>query len=81
MATPPMVPAGWYADPAGRHEYRYWDGTYWTAGVADGGITAADPFPARVVAGDPLDRFTGGAKPIVDAHAEPSPAMPPEVFA
>jgi spermidine synthase len=42
---------------------------------------AADPFPARVVAGDPLDRFTGGAKPIVDAHAEPSPAMPPEVFA
>jgi spermidine synthase len=42
---------------------------------------AADPFPARVVAGDPLDRFTGGARPIVDAHAEPSPAMPPEVFA
>jgi len=46
MATPPMVPAGWYADPAGRHEYRYWDGRYWTAGVADGGITAADPLEA-----------------------------------
>ncbi len=43
MATPPMVPAGWYPDPAGRHEYRYWDGTYWTAGVADGGVTAHDP--------------------------------------
>jgi hypothetical protein len=33
MATPPMVPAGWYADPPGRHEYRYWDGTYRAAGV------------------------------------------------
>jgi spermidine synthase len=42
---------------------------------------AADPFPARLVAGADLDRFTAGAKPIVDAHAEPSPPMPPEVFA
>jgi hypothetical protein len=46
MATPPMVPAGWYADPARRHEYRYWDGATWTAGVADGGITATDPLEA-----------------------------------
>jgi spermidine synthase len=42
---------------------------------------AADPFPARVVAGAELDRFTVGAAPIVDASAEPSPPMPPEVFA
>jgi spermidine synthase len=43
--------------------------------------TAADPFPARVVAGGELGRFTAGAAPIVDAHAEPSPPMPPEIFA
>jgi spermidine synthase len=43
--------------------------------------TAGDPFPARVVDGDALDRFTGGAKPIVDATAQPSPPVPPEVFA
>jgi hypothetical protein len=43
--------------------------------------TAADPFPARLMAGTSLDRFTAGAKPIVDAHAGPSPPMPPEVFA
>ena len=43
--------------------------------------TAADPFPARVVAGDELGRFTAGAAPIVDASAEPSPPMPPEIFA
>ena len=42
---------------------------------------AADPFPARLVEGAALDRFVAGCAPIVDAHAEPSPAMPPEVFA
>jgi spermidine synthase len=43
--------------------------------------TAADPFPARVVAGDELDRFVAGARPITDADAEPSPEPPPDVFA
>ena len=42
---------------------------------------ATDPFPARLVEGAALDRFVAGCAPIVDAHAEPSPAMPPDVFA
>jgi len=42
---------------------------------------AGDPFPARLVEGTGLDRFTAGAAPIMDAGAEPSPPMPPEVFA
>jgi spermidine synthase len=42
---------------------------------------AADPFPARVLAGDELSRFVAGVKPITDAHAQPSPAPPPDVFA
>jgi spermidine synthase len=42
---------------------------------------AADPFPARLVAGAELDRFIAGATPITDALAEPSPPMPPEVLA
>ncbi len=42
MATPTMMPAGWYTDPAHRHEYRYWDGANWTAQVSDGGVTASD---------------------------------------
>lgn len=41
---------------------------------------AADPFPARLVAGGELGRFTGDAAPIVDALAEPSPPMPPEIL-
>jgi hypothetical protein len=37
--------AGWLADPAGRHELRYWDGAAWTEHVADAGTTAVDPAP------------------------------------
>jgi len=43
--------------------------------------TAADPFPARVVDGEALDRFVAGSRPITDADAEPSPQPPPDVFA
>ena len=42
---------------------------------------ASDPFPAQLVVGAALDRFVAGAKPIADAHAQPSPPVPPEVFA
>ena len=36
-------PAGWNADPTGRHELRYWDGRVWTPDVSDGGVQARDP--------------------------------------
>jgi spermidine synthase len=42
---------------------------------------AADPFPARVLAGAALDRFVGMAAPVTDADAEPSPALPPGGYA
>jgi hypothetical protein len=42
---------------------------------------AADPFPARVLAGTELDRFVAGFPPITDDSAEPSTTPPPEVFA
>lgn len=41
---------------------------------------AADPFPARVCCGDALRRFAGGAQPVTDATAQPSPAPPPGFF-
>jgi hypothetical protein len=40
-ATP--SPAAWHADPTGRHQHRYWDGTRWTDWIADGGVTGRDP--------------------------------------
>lgn len=36
-------PSGWYADPTGRHTYRYWDGSRWSSQVSDGGTAGADP--------------------------------------
>jgi hypothetical protein len=39
----PSVPAGWYADPAGRFELRYWDGSAWTEHVSRAGQQYTDP--------------------------------------
>jgi hypothetical protein len=39
----PAVPAGWYADPAGRFELRYWDGSAWTEHVSRAGQQFTDP--------------------------------------
>jgi len=42
-ATADAQTAGWFADPARRHQFRYFDGDGWTAHVADDGKTASDP--------------------------------------
>lgn len=39
----PTVPSGWYADPSGRFELRYWDGTAWTEHVSRAGQQYTDP--------------------------------------
>jgi putative membrane protein len=36
------IPAGWYPDPSGRHEQRYWREGEWTEHVSDKGATAVD---------------------------------------
>ncbi|WP_338184348.1 phospholipid scramblase-related protein [Jatrophihabitans sp.] len=41
MTTP--TPAGWFADPLGRHEMRYYDGQQWTEHVSSHGKQAIDP--------------------------------------
>lgn len=42
MSTP-LGPAGWHPDPVGRYEYRYYNGTQWTADVSVGGQRFVDP--------------------------------------
>lgn len=37
------APAGWYADPSGRFELRYWDGGQWTEHVSRAGQQYTDP--------------------------------------
>jgi len=41
---------------------------------------AADPWPARVLLGAPLDAFVGGSRPFADSTATGSPAPPPGLF-
>ena len=36
------VPAGWYRDPTGHSEHRYWDGSTWTEHVARAGEQSTD---------------------------------------
>jgi len=36
-------PAAWHPDPVGRHQYRWWDGSGWTANVSDNGVVSEDP--------------------------------------
>lgn len=40
---PPGTPAAWYPDPSGRHDHRWFNGSSWTADVADGGNRGFDP--------------------------------------
>ena len=37
------TPAGWYPDPSGRFEMRYWDGLAWTEHVSRQGQQYTDP--------------------------------------
>jgi Protein of unknown function (DUF2510) len=40
------LPSGWFPDPHGRHEHRWFNGTAWTADVADAGQRFIDPLGA-----------------------------------
>jgi hypothetical protein len=46
---------GWYPDPQGRAEQRYFDGTQWTDNVSNAGVQSTDPVnaPATPAAGAP----------------------------
>jgi len=71
----PTVPAAWQADPTGRFEVRYWDGTAWTDHVSTNGVQQTDP-----VMGDPA--ATPAAAPMSSAPPEPAPmTAPPAVVA
>ena len=65
-----MTDAGWHPDPTGRYEYRYWDGSAWSAHVSQDGGTASDPLDTPPAASTPL------ADPISTASVAPATAAP-----
>jgi putative membrane protein len=38
-----QIPPGWYPDPSGRHELRYWSEERWSEHVSDRGVLTTDP--------------------------------------
>ena len=58
-------PAAWRADPFGRHELRYWDGSAWTAHVSDAGVQGSD----EPVANDPSSPPPAPPGPVEPAAA------------
>jgi uncharacterized RDD family membrane protein YckC len=55
-------PPGWWPDPTGRHQARYWDGARWSEHVANDGIGATDPVavPDPPTPSAPVIREVGG---------------------
>jgi hypothetical protein len=50
LPTPPECTPdeeGWFADPDGRHELRFWDGARWTEHVCDDYVQTADPLTVK----------------------------------
>jgi len=69
------VPAGWYPDPTGRHERRYWDGAAWTDHVVNGGTQSLDPVEARATAQAAAARPAGAAQRGPAARNQPRDLM------
>ena len=42
------IPPGWFPDPTGRFDQRYWSGTTWTEHVTKDGVPSSDAPPASL---------------------------------
>lgn len=62
-------PAGWYTDPGGLHEWRWWDGSRWADTVSDGGVATNDELDDI----DAVAQLPPGPPPL------PPPPPPPPV--
>jgi hypothetical protein len=61
---------GWQADPTGRHEHRYFDGTSWTDNVSDAGVASTDAYTGAADAADATGVMSAGADGPIDAPAD-----------
>jgi hypothetical protein len=50
-------PAGWYTDPAGDHDLRYWDGNSWTTHVHGGATALGGPVGGQAEPAKPAPRL------------------------
>lgn len=66
---------GWYPDPAGRFEQRYWNGAAWTEQVMSGGVQGYDPLPPAPPTIPQQTAYAG--LPSAPALYGPAPGTPP----
>jgi hypothetical protein len=70
---------GWQADPTGKHDHRYWDGSQWTDNVSDAGVADTDPYVAdadATVADAPAAAADEPAAPEPPAPVDPTVVDP-----
>jgi len=80
-----MPDAAWLPDPTGRFQYRYWDGTQWSASVSRQGSQETDvlstqpPPPAAAPSAPPPPptAVAAGADPSATRAGAPLPPPPP----
>jgi hypothetical protein len=73
---------GWYSDPSGALQLRYFDGTAWTAHVSNGVVPAApQPTAGYLAAGQPVAPGTWPAAgyPAYTGYGQLGPVGPPAV--
>ena len=64
--------AGWFPDPFGRYEHRFWDGHRWTEHVGSAGVQTVDePVPSP-----PPPALAPPPMPVVPAQVSVTPAAP-----
>lgn len=71
MSDNQQVPTGWYPDPTGRHELRYWAQGRWQASVSDANRVSGDPVGTATFP-PPTVGVTAGAAAMVEAAAAPA---------
>ena len=74
MSEQGMTAKGWYPDPSGRHELRWWDGERWRDAVIDQGIRSDEPLPVAPPSALDTTMSMPGASPdpgIRSSEAEP----------
>ncbi|MGC4961589.1 DUF2510 domain-containing protein [Gordonia sp. DT101] len=68
------APPAWYPDPAGRHQFRYWNGQTWTEHVADAGQQGIDPLASTEPSGPAVSAGVPTRAPEApDRSASPAP--------
>lgn len=80
MTAPAPGQAGWYPDPAGRFDNRYWDGGKWTSAVKRGEQVESDQDSLPISAsgnGTAAASPTAPQPPSADATPRPKVAPPP----